>query len=142
MIAVDTNLLVYAHRAEMQLHEPALKRLRVLTEGNAPWGLPVFCIGEFVRVVTHPRVFHPPTKLDRALDFISQVLGSTSVRLLAPGPTFPALFADACRDGGVRGNLAFDAQIVAVCREYGVGEILTEDQDFSRFTVPRPVRLG
>ena len=141
MIAIDTNVLVYAHRAETRLHAIAMTRLRNLVEGGAPWALPVFCIGEFVRVVTHARIFHPPTTLEPALDFLAQVLGSPSARLLVPGPTFPTLFAEACRDGNVQGNLAFDAQVVAVCREHGVSEILTEDRDFSRFEVPAPVRL-
>lgn len=141
MIAVDTNILVYAHREEMPLHTTALGRLRSLVEGGTPWALPVFCIGEFVRVVTHPRIFHPPTDLDTALTFVEQMLGSPSARILTPGPTFPAIFAEACRDGGVQGNLAFDAQIVAVCREHGVAELVTEDRDFARFGAPRPLRL-
>lgn len=141
MIAVDTNVLVYAHRAEMPLHAVAMTRLRALAEGDSPWGLPVPCIGEFVRVVTHPRIFHPPTELEPALEFLAQVLGSPAVRLLVPGPTFPELFADACRDGAVQGNLAFDAQIVALCREHGVSALLTEDRDFARFTVPTTTRL-
>ena len=141
MIAVDTNVLVYAHREESPLHEPALARLRLLAEGGSPWGLPIFCIGEFVRVVTHPRVFHPPTDLETALAFLDQVLNSPSARLLAPGATFPVRFAEACRAGGVQGNLAYDAQLVAVCREHGVVEILTEDRDLGRFGDPRPVRL-
>jgi predicted nucleic acid-binding protein len=98
-------------------------------------------IGEFVRVVTHARIFHPPTDLDSALEFVAQVLGSPSARLLVPGLTFPTLFAEACRDGAVQGNLAFDAQVVAVCREHGVSEILTEDRDFARFEAPVAVRL-
>jgi len=141
MIAVDTNILVYAHREEMPLHAQALDRLRTLVEGNTPWALPSFCIGEFVRVVTHPRVFHPPTPLETALDFLDQVLGSPAARMLVPGATFPALFAEACRAGAVQGNLAFDAQLVAVCRAHGVAEILTEDRDFARFGTPRAVRL-
>lgn len=141
MIAIDTNVLVYAHRVEMPLHELALERLRDLVEGTAPWALPAFCIGEFVRVVTHARIFHPPTGLETALAFIDQVLGSPSARMLVPGTMFPALFADACRSGAVQGNLAFDAQVVAVCREHGVAEILTEDRDFSRFGIPRSVQL-
>lgn len=141
MIAIDTNVLVYAHREEMPLHALALERLRSLVEGSTPWALPTFCIGEFVRVVTHPRIFHPPTDLETALAFLEQVLGSPSARMVVPGPTFPALFAEACRAGAVQGNLAFDAQLVAVCREHGVAEILTEDRDFARFGTPRPVRL-
>lgn len=141
MIAIDTNVLVYAHRAEMPLHEIALTRLRELVEGSTPWALPVFCIGEFVRVVTHSRIFRPPTDLATALDFLAQVLGSPSVRLLVPGSTFPTVFGEACRDGAVRGNLAFDAQLVAVCREHGVRTLITEDRDLARFKVPVPLTL-
>jgi len=141
MIALDTNILVYAHREETALHRSAFDRLRSLAEGGLPWALPAFCIGEFVRVVTHPRIFHPVTDLEIALDFVDQVLGSPSARILLPGPSFPALLAESCRDGSARGNLAFDAQIVAVCREHGVVELLTEDRDFSRFGTPRTIRL-
>lgn len=141
MIAVDTNVLVHAHREEMPLHAIALTRLRTLAEGGTPWALPVFCIGEFVRVVTHARIFSPSTNLVTALTFLEGLLESPSVRLLLPGPTFPTIFAEACRAGSVAGNLAFDAQLVAVCREHGVAEILTEDRDFSRFDSPTPVRL-
>lgn len=142
MIAVDTNVLVHAHRGEMPLHTVALERLRSLAEGGTPWALPAFCIGEFVRVVTHPRVFTPPTELATALTFLERLLDSPSVRLLLPGPTFPTIFAEACRAGSVAGNLAFDAQLVAVCREHGVTEILTEDRDFARFETPTAVRFA
>jgi len=141
MIAVDTNVLVHAHREEMPLHAIALTRLRSLAEGSTPWALPVFCIGEFVRVVTHARILTPPTDLATALAFLDQLLDSPSIRLLLPGATFPTLFAEACRAGSAAGNLAFDAQLVAVCREHGIAEILTEDRDFARFDSPAPVRL-
>lgn len=141
MIAVDTNVLLHAHREEMPLHAIALTKLKTLAEGSTPWALPVFCIGEFVRVVTHARIFTPPTDLATALLFLARLLESPSIRLLLPGPTFPTTFAEACRAGSAAGNLAFDAQLVAVCREHGVAEILTEDRDFARFESPAPVRL-
>jgi predicted nucleic acid-binding protein len=31
------------------------------------------------------------------------------------------------------GNLTFDAQIVALCREAGASPLLTKDRDFDRF---------
>ncbi len=138
MIAVDTSVLVYAHREETPLHAVALDRLRSLAEGGTPWALPAFCIGEFVRVVTHARVFTPPTDLETALTFLEHLLESPSIRLLLPGPTFPTVFAEACRAGSAAENSAFDAQLVAVCREHGVAEILTEDRDFARFESPTP----
>ena len=54
MIAVDTNILIDAHRKEMPQHERARRWLTELSEGEEPWALPVFAMGEFLRVVTHP----------------------------------------------------------------------------------------
>ena len=133
MIAVDTNILVYAHRSLLPGHERALEWLRHLAEGRLPWGIPVFCLGEFVRVVTHPRVLHPPSTLEEALSALEGMWESPTLRVLSPGPGYPAVYAEQVRRADARGNLAFDAQIAAVCREQGVSRILTLDRDFSRF---------
>lgn len=134
VIAIDTNVLVYAHAGGAPHHAPALMWLRRLAEGPVPWGIPVFCLGEFVRVTTHPRVLDPPSTLDQALGAIRKVLRSPTVRVLSPGPRWPALFEAAALEGDVSGNLAFDAQIVAVCREQGATRLLTRDRDFLRFS--------
>ncbi len=63
MRALDTNVLVYADREETPEHETALRLVRSLATGSEPWILPWPCIYEFLRVVTHPRVFHPPTPI-------------------------------------------------------------------------------
>jgi hypothetical protein len=141
VIAVDTNVLIYAHRAETPAHVTALNRVRELAEGPAPWGVPVFCLAELVRVVTHLRVFTPPSTLAQALGFIDGILASPSVRLLLPTPSFPDSFRRACESAGARGNLAFDAQIAGVCLEHGIDVILTADRDFARFPGLRPVSL-
>ncbi len=133
MIAVDTNVLVHSHREESEHHQAALGRLTQLTEGDIPWGLPVFCLAEFIRVVTHPRIFSPPSPLERALGVIERVLAAPSVRVLHPGPLYPKLFVEGVRGGDARGNLAFDAQIAAVCLEHGARELITLDRDFARF---------
>lgn len=133
MIAVDTNVLVYAHRRALPHHRLALEWLRHLAEGNTPWAIPVFCLGEFVRVVTHPRVLHPPSTLDEALSALDGLLESPTLRVLAPGARYPALYRETVRSADARGNLAFDAQIVAVCREQGVSRLLSLDRDFARF---------
>jgi hypothetical protein len=98
-----------------------------------PWALPVFTLGEFIRVVTHPRIFDPPTPLEDALAALDALAASPGVRILSPDRRFPRLLAEAVRVGRATGNLAFDAQIAAVCREHGVAQILTRDRDFSRF---------
>ncbi|MBI2237766.1 MAG: PIN domain-containing protein [Actinobacteria bacterium] len=134
LIAVDTNILVYAHREEFPEHGVALSALRDLAEGPAAWALPVFVIGEFLRVVTHPRILDPPSRETDAALAIDGLLESRSLRVLSPGERYWALLRDAVIEAGARGNLVLDAEIVAVCREHGATTILTEDRDFRRFS--------
>jgi len=124
---------VHAHRPGSTHHEPAARQLRELAEGVVPWGLPVFVLGEFVRVVTHPRVFPNPSSLEVAFAYLDAVLESPAARLLSPGPRFAGLFRDLAQRAGARANLAFDAQIAAVCVENGALRLLTADRDFLRF---------
>ena len=133
MIAVDTNILVHAHREESPKHGAALARVVALAESPARWAIPVFCIGEFVRVVTHPRLFDPPYSANEACEAFTRLLASPSVTVVVPGPGYPALLAEAVREANAIGNLVFDAQIVALCRENGISRLLTEDRDFDRF---------
>ncbi|MBI2378891.1 MAG: PIN domain-containing protein [Deltaproteobacteria bacterium] len=134
MIAVDTNILIYAHRDIFPEHERALRRLCELTEGSTPWALPVFCIAEFFRVVTHPKVLSPPTQAEVALTAIDRLLAAPTTRLLLPGHEYPAHFASCARSAAATGNVAFDVQIAALCREHGIRELLTADRDFARFS--------
>lgn len=133
MIALDTNILVYAHREELSKHDPARRRLIALAEGDADWAIPVFCIGEFLRVATHPKLFAPPFTSREAIDALDRILQSPSLRVLHPGARFLNLLGAAMLEASAVGNLVLDAQIVALCRETGVSSLLTEDRDFDRF---------
>lgn len=133
MIAADTNILVYAHRLEFDQHEAAVRVLRRLAEGDDAWALPVFVLGEFLRVVTHPRIFDRPTPRSTAVEAVSALLASPSLRVLHPGERFWPLLQAAMEEAGATGNLVLDAEIVALCREHGVHTLLTEDKDFRRF---------
>lgn len=139
MIAVDTNILIYARRAELGPHAKAKALLLELAEGDQPWALAWPCIYEFVRVVTHPRVFDPPTPLDRALEDLESLLQSPRLVLLGEGPTHATYMRQMLSAGRARGNLVHDAHIAALALEHGVREIWTADRDFSRFA-PLKVR--
>lgn len=141
MIAVDTNVLIHAHRAEMPKHAQALQRLADFAQGNTVWGIPVFCMGEFLRVVTHPRLFRPPSSLEEALQALEGLLKASNVRVLSPGPRYPQLLAESIRSGQATGNLVFDAQIAALCCEHAVEGLLTLDRDFSLFPEVRTLNL-
>ena len=142
MIAVDTNVLLYADREETPQHRAALRALRRLAEGHEAWAIPIQCVGEFLRVVSHDRVFQPPTPIDEALASIESLLASPAARLLMPGNRYLQILRDVIARSGVRGNLVVDAQIAAVCLEHGASTLLTEDRDFTRIQGIKPLSLA
>lgn len=101
----------------------------------------MFCLGEFLRVTTHPRLLAPPLTVERACEALGRALESPSLVVLVPGERFFPLLTRAVTEADAGGNLVFDAQIVALCREAGVSALLTEDRDFARFSGFRTVRL-
>ncbi len=133
MIAVDTHILVYAHREEMPLHKKALSRLRQMSESAETWALPIFCITEFLRVVTHPKLFDPPTTIRIGISAIDGLIATPNLSILRPGKSFWRILMEIAQETNIQGNLIYDAQIAAVCMEHGVNIILTEDRHFSRF---------
>jgi uncharacterized protein len=130
---VDTNLLVYAHRAESQWHDKAKQVITALAEGNASWALPWPCVHEFLGVVTHPRVYRPPTPLDVALDQIEAWMRSPSLVLLAETSAYWSTLRGLVTAGQVVGPRIHDARIAALCLTHGVTELWSADRDFSRF---------
>jgi toxin-antitoxin system PIN domain toxin len=133
MKAVDTNVLVFAEISTSRHQAAARTLLKEFSEGSHPWALHWPCAYEFLRVVTHPRVLHPPVPLERALSDLRQVLGSPSLRLLHETRRHPEIMTAVLEEGGVSGNLIHDAHIAALCIEHGVSEFLTGDRDFERF---------
>lgn len=133
MIALDTNVLVYARREEFPEHDQASRLLRELAEGSRMWALPWPCVYEFLRVVTHPRVFDPPTELSSALEDLESLLQSPSLILLGEGRAHFSRLKESASAARVFGNLVHDAHIATLCLEHGVTELLTRDRDFGRF---------
>jgi hypothetical protein len=142
VIAVDTNIMVYAHRKGAPFYEPARVAVASLSEGSAAWVLPWPCVHEFLSVVTNSRIFSSPTSPSDALDQIDAWLDSPSVVLLAEsGQHWPELRSIVLA-GRVTGRLIHDARIVALCQQHGVRELWSADRDFSRFpeiTVVNPL---
>ena len=133
MIAVDTNLLVYAHREDSPWHEAAYARLAELAEGRAPWAIPWPCVHEFLAIVTHARIYQPPTPLAQAFDQVEAWLESPSVVMLAESDAYwPRLRATA-EAGRIAGPQVHDARVVAICQLHGVRELWSADRDFGRF---------
>jgi toxin-antitoxin system PIN domain toxin len=133
MIAIDTNILIYAARPESPYHRQAVKLLASLAEQNDTWAIPWPCAYEFMRVVTHPKVFSPPSTAEEALGSLEQLRESPSLSMLGDGPGHLRFMLRAMRESAATGNLVHDAHIAALCLQHGVSELYTMDRDFARF---------
>ncbi len=134
MIAVDGNLLVYVHREDSPWHDAAYSRVVELAEGRAPWAIPWPCIHEFLAIVTHPRIYDPPTPLENAIDQVEAWLESPTLVVLSESAEHWSLLRTALLNGRVSGPQVHDARIVAICQQHGVSELWTADRDFGRFS--------
>ncbi|MGO9604478.1 MAG: type II toxin-antitoxin system VapC family toxin [Candidatus Binataceae bacterium] len=142
MITVDTNILVYAHREDSPFHETAFLRIAELAEGAATWAVPWPGLHEFLAIVTHPRIYAPPTPLSRALDQVDAWLESPTLVLLAESPAYWPTLRSLLAAGRIAGAQVHDARIAALCRQHGVRSLWSADRDFSRFpglTVVNPL---
>jgi uncharacterized protein len=133
VIAVDTNVLVYAHREDSPWHDAAYVRIGELAEGRAPWAIPWPCLHEFIAIVTHPRIYAPPSPPATAVDQIDAWLESPSVTLLCESERYWPTLKALVQDGRVAGPLVHDARVAALCLLHGVRELWTADRDFGRF---------
>ena len=134
MIAVDSNLLVYAHREDSPWHDAAYARMVELAEGRAPWAIPWSCLHEFLAIVTHPRIYNPPTPLGKAIDQVEAWLESPNLVVLSESADYWQLLRATLVGGRISGPQVHDARIVAVCQQHGVSELWSADRDFSRFS--------
>src|SRR2546423_7458136 len=114
MIAVDTNLLVYAHREDSAWHPDAHRLLTNLAEGQSPWAIPWPCLHEFLAIVTHPRIYAPPTPLLRAIEQLAAWQESPSLVLLAEGSGYWDQLRPALETGRIAGPQVHDARIAAL----------------------------
>ncbi|CAN5504396.1 type II toxin-antitoxin system VapC family toxin [soil metagenome] len=133
MIAVDTNILVYAHRRDSIFHAAAARLMRGLAEGTANWAVPWPCVHEFLAIVTRHSIWADPTPTARAVDQIGAWLGAPTARTIAETDQHLAVLADLLLLGQITGAKVHDARVAALCISHGVRELWTADRDFSRF---------
>lgn len=133
MIAVDTNILIYAHRADSQFHHAAVAAMDRVANSGQPWCVVWQCVHEFVSIVTHAKIYRPPSTLDQCLAEIENWRRCPTFRCIAEGTTHWPALERLLREGRVQGPLVHDARIAAVCLQHGVECLWSIDRDFSRF---------
>ncbi len=134
MIALDTNLLVYAYREESEFHQLAVEKIRSVIEGPTPWALPWPCVHEFIGVVTNARIFKPASPMPGVLGFLNSLFGSPQLQLLAESPGYFEKLRGLILEARLSGPRIHDARIAALCLHHGVRELWTADRDFFRLS--------
>lgn len=133
MIAVDTNVLVAAHRRDADGHDRAADVVRGLAQRAEPWAIPWSCLHEFLSIVTHPRIYNPPSAPQEALAQVDAWLESPTLEVLSERFDHWQHLRALIVEGRVNGPRVNDARVAAVCIAHGVTELLTADRDFGRF---------
>jgi toxin-antitoxin system PIN domain toxin len=133
MVAVDTNILVYSHRSDSPFHVKADAVVTALAEGSSAWAIAWPCLHEFLAIVTHPRIYKPPTPVADALVQVERWLESPTLVLLHEEEGYWAALRAIAERSLVTGGAIHDARIAALCRRHGVATLYSADRDFSRF---------
>jgi predicted nucleic acid-binding protein len=133
MIALDTNLLVYAHRADSKFNLLAVESLRPIIEGAAAWAIPWPCVHEFVGVVTNSKIYKPASPLGSAFGYLDSLMAAPNLHLLSESPGYFEKLRNLVFTVNISGPGIHDARIAALCLHHGVSELWTADRDFSKF---------
>ena len=132
MILVDVNVLVYAYRRDVRRHDDYRVWLEDVLNGDQDYGVSDLVLSAFLRVVTHPRIFNPPSDFASAFAFAQTIRSQPNAVSVSPGSRQWEIFGRLCEISDARGNLVPDAYLAALAIESG-SEWITTDRDFSRF---------
>ena len=132
MFLPDMNVLVYTHRADAPDHAAYRQWLENEINSDQAFGMSEIVLSGFLRIVTHPRVFDPPSEISVALAFVNQIRQRPNCVLIGPSSRHWGIFTRLCTEAGVKGNLVPDAYLAALAIDSG-SEWITTDRDFSRF---------
>lgn len=133
MIAVDTNLLVYAFCKPSEFHADAKAVIDELRNQSAPWAIPWPCVHELISVATNPRIYEPASTLVEVFAFLDALFASPHLHLLAESDGYFERLREIAVSGKISGARIHDARIAALCLHHGVRELWTADRDFSKF---------
>jgi len=133
VIAVDTNILVYAHREDNEFHDAAKKLIESLRAGGHTWGIAWPCVHELISVVTHPGIFKRLSTLPEVFGFIDALIASPPLQLFAESSGYLEKLRQLSAAARIKGPRIHDARIAALCLHHGVSELWSADRDFSAF---------
>jgi toxin-antitoxin system PIN domain toxin len=130
LIAIDTNLLVYAHRSGLPEHDAARRAIRAASKHLRGWGIPLPCVTEFWSVVTHPQCAGGGSSPRQAQAFLRALVEEGGAHVWASQVNHWDKVARLAENLNVRGPRVFDLQIALAAFENGAVEIWTHDRGF------------
>lgn len=134
MLAVDSNILVYAHRPEYRFNDEAYELLVALSIGDRPWAIPWPCCYEFLSVVTNRRIWKASASTpEEAWQQLRAWETSPFCRMIGETDDFMDILSRFVKRPNITGGIVHDARIAAICMAHGVETLLTRDRDFSMF---------
>ncbi len=131
MIGIDTNLLIYAHRAGVPEHRAARRAIQKASHDIRGWGIALPCIAEFWSVVTHPASAGGASTGRQAREFLRSLIVEAGASVWLPHDGFWERLARLAADLRVQGARIFDLQIALIAFESGASEIWTHDARFA-----------
>ena len=130
MIAIDTNLLVYAHRSATPEHERAKRALERAAAAPEGWGITLTNLMEFWSIVTHAAAAGRPSTPAEAGRFIQGLMAGGLTGIWVPTFGFGARLMRIAEDLKIKGPRIFDLAIALTAYEAGAGELWTHDSRF------------
>ena len=132
MLLCDVNVLVYAHREDAPNHQAYLQWLEDLLNSDETFAISELVLSGFLRIVTHPKIFDPPSTLPEALEFVNAIRAHPNCVVVAANKRHWDIFQKLCEEANAKGNLIPDAYHAALAIESGC-EWITTDKGFSRY---------
>ncbi len=133
MIAIDANILIYAHRTDSTQHLAASAALAELCRSSQAWAIPWPCVHEFLSVVTGRAFGAAATPLTLALDAVDTWASHVRCRMIGETAAHLQTLSGLTQRAGSKGGAIHDARIAAICLENNVTELWSADRDFLRF---------
>jgi toxin-antitoxin system PIN domain toxin len=130
VIAIDTNLLVYAHRSATPEHRVAQTAIETACSSRSGCGIAASSIAEFYSIVTHPAARGRPSTAREAAAFLRALQEDGGLEVWGPGPQFATRLLQTAGDLNVRGARVFDLQIAICALDGGATELWTHDSAF------------
>jgi predicted nucleic acid-binding protein len=134
MIAIDTNLLVFAHRSQVPEHRAAKGAIEKASMDSEGWGFTLTNLLEFWSIVTHPSAPPRPSTPAEASGFLQALIKDADAQIWLPREGFGQRLLQLGAKLRISGPRIFDLTIALTAFEAGAHEIWTHDRGFR--TIP------